>query len=589
MDKSLPIGFSDFERIISSNSYYVDKTSFIPKYLGSTIEKDTAVNLFTRPRRFGKSLFLSVLKSFLTPNYKDFNDLSSHIALFKDLDVYKDQEFCNRYMGKFPVVSISFKGAGTSTSYENSLRRILLRFSELADTLEFLNQYDLAEEDSDFLKLLKQAKTNANIKLDITILLSTICQIIFKYTKIKPIVLIDEYDVPLAKSFQTDYYQDFRQDYSDCLGNALKDCDYVHKAFITGCLRVTKESIFTGFNNFKVNSLTTFTDGSLFGFTQKEVEQMLKFYNLTEKADIFKTWYDGYRIAEEEIYCPWDVINYVSDCKSNADSYPLSYWNNSASSEILRNIFEKSPDQYVKEFPKLLEFKDIEVNLNEGLSYQEMAVSKNANQFWTLLFSTGYLTLAKSYNPNTKSSLKIPNLCVKKCFETLATWCFNSDNKSYQSTKNKLIEAFLKADDLLISQILNKLLLIAISYRDFSKNLDKEGYYQAFLNGVFSEGIEQDIYSYAPNYELGLGYADICIVKRENGDVTKAAIIELKHSKNIDTLNEDSKKGLKQIFDKKYHLGLFEKHDTLKSISCIGLAFNGKQCAVACKKATVNN
>ena len=158
MDKSLPIGFSDFERIISSNSYYVDKTSFIPKYLGSTIEKDTAVNLFTRPRRFGKSLFLSVLKSFLTPNYKDFNDLSSHIALFKDLDGYKDQEFCNRYMGKFPVVSISFKGAGTSTSYENSLRRILLRFSELADTLEFLNQYDLAEEDSDFLKLLKQAK-----------------------------------------------------------------------------------------------------------------------------------------------------------------------------------------------------------------------------------------------------------------------------------------------------------------------------------------------------------------------------------------------------------------------------------------------
>ena len=387
MAKVVPDGVSSYKDLQIGGAYYVDKTPYIKTILESASTKTRKVQLFTRPRRFGKTLFLSTLKHFLQPNYENPNDLSEHIRLFKDTAIYQDTEFCAKYMGKFPVISLSFKDiAPTEDTCEGTCYEIAKKFWLAVKEMPFIYKFDLTDDERGTLDSIQNLNKGNFVSSELNFWLLKLCLIIENHTKVAPIVLIDEYDVPLAKCYEKPYYEDFRKVYSALLGAALKDATHVTKAFITGCLRVTKESMFTGFNNFSVSSLSTQDLPDLCGFTEDEVNDLLEYFNFAHKKDVFKSWYDGYQIGDKEIYCPWDVVSYLSALVAITSVSPLPYWKNTGSLDLLKSIYAKSPDLYASDVAKLLNHEAIEKELDEGISFVDLATNNNPNYFWTLLF-----------------------------------------------------------------------------------------------------------------------------------------------------------------------------------------------------------
>ena len=578
MAKVVPDGVSSHKDLQIGGAYYVDKTPYIKTILESVSTKIRKVELFTRPRRFGKTLFLSTIEYFLSPNYSNPNDLSLHKKLFEDTEIFKDKEFCSQYMGKYPVISLSFKDTVPAIdTYESACYAIAQKFLVALKEMPFLYTLDLNEDERIFLDSIKFVNED-NLKInDLRFWLFNLCLLIENHTKVAPVVLIDEYDVPLAKCYQKPYYEKFKEVYSAILGAALKDAKHVTKAFITGCLRVTKESMFTGFNNFSVSSLSTQDLPDLCGFTEDEVNDLLEYFNFAHKKDVFKSWYDGYQIGDKEIYCPWDVVSYLSALVAIPSVSPLPYWKNTGSLDLLKSIYAKSPDLYASDVAKLLNHEAIEKELDEGISFVDLATNNNPNYFWTLLFSAGYLTVTDDYVYGSTSRLIIPNRCVYDCFKEIKDWSFSKNNTSFVNTRNKLLQALFEGDDEVAKQLIDKALIVATSFNEFGRNVEKEAYYQSFMNGIFVDVSENSDYTYASCYETGNGLADIVITAQSK----YAVILELKHALSKEDLAKAAETGLKQIFDKKYADGLFEKRFKLESIVCTGLSFFGKECCLS--------
>ena len=578
MAKVVPDGVSSYKDLQIGGAYYVDKTPYIKTILESVSTKIRKVELFTRPRRFGKTLFLSTIEYFLSPNYSNPNDLSLHKKLFEDTEIFKDKEFCSQYMGKYPVISLSFKDTVPAIdTYESACYAIAQKFLVALKEMPFLYTLDLNEDERIFLDSIKFVNED-NLKInDLRFWLFNLCLLIENHTKVAPVVLIDEYDVPLAKCYQKPYYEKFKEVYSAILGAALKDAKHVTKAFITGCLRVTKESMFSGFNNFSISSLSTQDLPDLCGFTENEVDGLLKYFNLTNQKDVFKSWYDGYHIGDKEIYCPWDVVSYLSALVAIPSVSPLPYWKNTGSLDLLKSIYAKSPDLYASDVAKLLNHEAIEKELDEGISFVDLATNNNPNYFWTLLFSAGYLTVTDDYVYGSTSRLIIPNRCVYDCFKEIKDWSFSKNNTSFVNTRNKLLQALFEGDDEVAKQLIDKALIVATSFNEFGRNVEKEAYYQSFMNGIFVDVSENSDYTYASCYETGNGLADIVITAQSK----YAVILELKHALSKEDLAKAAETGLKQIFDKKYADGLFEKRFKLESIVCTGLSFFGKECCLS--------
>ena len=580
MELRVPLGLSSFRKLKMRNAYYIDKTPFYKEILDSISNGATDTLLFTRPRRFGKILLLSSLEAFLSPNNEDPSDLSNHYELFKGTKILEDQKFCEEYMGKFPTILISLKDTESKIdTYEDACFQVAVKVQQAAEKLTRLfNSFELNPTELRHLKEVTELSEDNFSCSTFPYALGNLCYIINKYTKIMPIVLIDEYDVPLAKCYKKEYYEKFREFYSALLSNALKDCDYVTMGIITGCLRITKESIFTGFNNFAVSSLSTSDLPELCGFTESEVDQLLDYYHLSEKKNIFKEWYDGYRIGDKEIYCPWDVVNYIAACQKNYNSEPLPYWKNTASYSMLQDLYYKNASTYSPKIAALLQHKSIKQKIDEGMSFADLDNINDTSSFWTLLFSSGYLTLKSPYKTDVDSELIIPNKCVYDIFEQFENWSFSDQNNSYAKTRTTLIESLIEGKIRTAKNILEKTLMIATSYRDFGRNVNKEAYYQAFLNGMFVDYANNEIYSYTPSLETGNGVADIVITKNDE----QAVIIELKCAKSVDELDKMADTGLKQIIEKKYAEGLLNKQFSISSVTCIGLSFCGKECRLAC-------
>ena len=592
------IGTEYFEKFIqNAETYYVDKTRFIKEAIDNTV----ACALFTRPRRFGKTLWMTTLKSFLEIDPKHPGNTSKQDKLFKDLDIYKEKDFCREYMGQYPVLFISFKNAYMVTNYEAAIRTLGTEIALVSKEFDYLKKSSKlsTEDQKSFLQILNldtSTATTAEYETTVRASLKTLTYLLKKHFEKDVFLLIDEYDVPFAKLCNTSFYENFKSLYANMLSSALKTNSNLKKSIVTGCLKVAKESIFTDMNAFKAFGLTDDKFRTLLGFTKAEVEQMLAHFNLSSKFRTIKKWYDGYKIGGEEIFCPWDVSNYVLDLAENPKVKPKTYWIHSGSVDIVREIFARTPDLYSENFQKLVKRETIEVKLTEDLNYQILAkvnTSLNSDQdvaidtsaLWTLLFMTGYLTLAKRQTRNGLSTLCVPNECIAECLNDLLKWCFSTKNILFKKQVSPIVKALNCGDTESLENTLSNLLLGHVSIMDHAVKGPQENYYHGFLNGVLSQALQGLVLKYDSNIELGSGRADIAIVLKATNieQPPVGVIIEIKATKDIEKISDKTKEALDQIESKGYCKGLFGKNPRIKTINAYGIAFCDNDCGVAFK------
>ena len=585
--------FSDF---IENDCYYVDKTQYI-----KTIMKDrSATMLFTRPRRFGKSITLSMLQSFLEMNYENPSDKSKPIALFKDTEIFQDKEFCDKYMGQYPVIYLSLKEAFDIDGYENSLLKIYQVLGRFVQKFNFLTKCDkLTEDEQGTLKNILTLRTNkssiAQKKGVAEELIGNLTQYLYTYTGKKCIVLIDEYDVPLSKISHLDFYQNIRQFISNLFSAGLKNNEALEKGIITGCLRVAKESIFTGLNNFYSCGLDDYDYSKLFGFTKDEVKTMLSYYGLEDRYAEYQKWYDGYHIGDDDIFCPWDVISRTKAILVSPKLVPKSYWGGTGNIELVSKMFAKDPDSYADDLQKLLDGKSITVTLSSDINYEILGNSDDSNYFWSFLFSSGYLTYAKdpnhaeptvdadNSNQQKTVSLVVPNLSVRDELAKGISWCFTKANPRFIETLPELLFALKQNDPGCLEEYLQDTLATYVSIYDTQKGTDKESMYHAFLNGRLSALLNKSENKYASNTELGDGRADFSfLLKLENKPaVLKTGfIIEIKAAKSDEQMITLAKDAIEQVKEKHYAQGLLRNYPRLKEIRVFGIAFYKKDCRV---------
>ena len=584
----LPTGKQDFKTIVKQNYYFVDKT----KYIKSVFQDDSSqVLLITRPRRFGKTLTMNMFESFLSLNYDDPNDLSEHIELFKDKEIYKEKEFCEKFMGKYPVISITFKDV-KALNFKDAYEDLGELICDLSDKFLFLKDSPkLTENDKKaFAKLndldYLQNKRHLNAVKNS---LKKFISFLYKHFGQKVILLIDEYDVPLAKASQFNYYKEMVDLISALYSKALKDTDkYVQKAVVTGCLRVAKESIFTGVNNFKVNTIFSSRSAlsTIIGFTKEDTEAMLDYYNLSEYKSLVKTNYDGYNFNNHEMYCSWDVVSFCDDATQNDDGNITAncYWYHTGSTDVIRDFLGFISSDDADSMQTLVDGGSIKKNIHVNMNHEDLK-DHDSDDFWSLLAYTGYLTPAKGAIfdiDNEPIDLVIPNNSILKAFRKNILEYFSKD-KAQLAKANDIIKAIFdgKADDLKLA--LDSLLKGFISVRDFSSNDPKESYYQGFLNGVFSSQKDY-LENYASNKELGDGYADITFTST---DEKTAVIIEIKQTDNKFQKFKVAKLALEQIEHKDYYQDYLD-YDAVKNIYCFGICFSKKSCAVEFKNIKKN-
>ncbi|MBQ2268065.1 MAG: AAA family ATPase [Succinivibrio sp.] len=580
----LPTGKQTFKAFIKGNYYFVDKT----KYIKSVFQDDSSqVLLITRPRRFGKTLTMSMFEAFLSLNYDDPNDLSEHIELFKDKEIYKDKEFCDNFMGKYPVLSISLSRVYGNT-FEIAFERLADLINNLASNYSFLMESEaLSKDDKYKLSCLLDSKTLAEPKSLVAVgnSLFNLAQFLYKHFKQQCIVLIDEYDVPLAKAANQNYYKDMRDLISSMFGGVLKDGEqFVKKAVVTGCLRVAKESIFTGVNNFKVNTIFSSRSAlsTIIGFTKEDTEAMLDYYNLSEYKSLVKTNYDGYNFNNHEMYCSWDVVSFCDDAIQNDDGNITAncYWYHTGSTDVIRDFLGFISSDDADSMQTLVDGGSIKKNIHVNMNHEDLK-DHDSDDFWSLLAYTGYLTPAKGAIfdiDNEPIDLVIPNNSILKAFRKNILEYFTKD-KAQLAKASDIIKAIFDGKALDLSNALEDALAQYISVRDFSSSEPKESYYQGFLNGFFSSQKDM-LKGYASNAELGNGYADITF-KNKRKDL--AVIIEIKHANDEFQNQAKATEALEQIEKNKYVLN-YKNDGYVTKIFCYGICFNKKSCYVAFKE-----
>ena len=557
MQKKLPIGIENFEDMIKENYYYVDKTGLLKQLLN----EHGLVNLFTRPRRFGKSLNMSMLKYFF--------EIGNDQAIFEGLEISKDKELCDQYQGKFPVISVSLKGAKAG-NYEDA--KAMMKYIMAAESRRL---YDRMSGDKLSEKQKEQMKSLMSDNMKDTELMTALwilSSILKEYYGKKVIILIDEYDVPLDKAFENNYYNEMIILLRNMLKQSLKTNDNLYMAVLTGCLRIARESIFTGLNNFNIFSITDQYFDEYFGFTDKEVKEILQYYKVPEAFEQTKKWYDGYRFGNTDIYCPWDVINHCRALKVEPDATPQPYWINTSGNYIVKRFIEKANQQTRREIEQLIEGKAIQKEIRLELTYNELDIT--IENLWSVLFATGYLTQQGKPQGRTYS-LIIPNESIRQIFiEQIQEW-FKETTRKDENRLKDFCKAFEEGNAEAIEEQFNNYLMKTIRIRD-TFTTKKENFYHGVLLGLLSYDPDWYITS---NQESGDGFSDIMI---EAEQARIGIIIEVKYAENIKTLDKACQKALKQIKEKNYDQKLEE--EGYETILNYGIACYKKRCKVLVDK-----
>lgn len=556
----LPVGIDNFEKIRKEKFYYVDKTRLIEQIL----EQWGEVNLFTRPRRFGKTLNMSMLQNFF--------EIGADKTLFDGLYISGNQTLCEEYMGKFPVIFLSLKGVDGLTfeearqCFNEMVGREASRFSFLADSEQLTK-----DEKEMYLALVKicdgeYSMSGMNLRFSLKIL----SQLLYKHYGKKIVILIDEYDVPLDKAFQHGYYKEMVSLIRGIFGEALKTNNYLQFAILTGCLRVSKESIFTGLNNFKILSITDSRFDEQFGFTDEEVSRLLADYHLENHLNEMKEWYDGYHFGDKDVYCPWDVINHVDRLLGEPGAEPQSYWINTSGNDLVKRFIDKADKTTRNEIEKLIAGESIEKYIRMELTYDE--IDKSIDNLWSILFTTGYLT-QRGKPERGIYHLVIPNREVREVYILqIQEWFKNTVFHSTEPVK-ELLCAFENGAAGIIENRLNRILTKTISIFDTkARNEEKENFYHGILLGLLRCEPDWLIQS---NIESGDGFVDI-LIEPENPDA--GIIIELKYAQTYAGLEKACEKAMNQIRELRYDERL--RNEDRNDILAYGIAFCKKKCKV---------
>ena len=560
---NLPVGIENFEEIRQLGFYYIDKTRLIEQLLQGWGK----VTLFTRPRRFGKTLNMSMLKSFF--------EIDADKTLFDGLYISGNKELCAEYMGKYPVIFLSLKGVD-GLDFTTARRMLCAILKNELDRHYYLKTSDaLTDEDrTQFGKMLQE--TDENIEDSIRML----SKLLFKHFGQKAVILIDEYDVPLDKAFQNGYYKEMVSLIRGLFGQALKTNEFLQFAVLTGCLRISKESIFTGLNNFKVMSITDSRFDEQFGFTDKEVRKLLSDYGMDSHFDEIKEWYDGYHFGRADVYCPWDVINHVDHLRDDSDAKPQTYWINSSGNNLVRRLINRADSSTKDEIERLIAGEAVEKVIRLDLTYDE--IENSVDNIWSVLFTTGYLTkIGEVKLPDSESyayKLVIPNKEVREVFVLQIQEWFKAVVANENDTMKLLSRAILDKDEQQIERQLNIVMGRMISILDTKAPDDmKENFYHGLLLGLL-RGSNPD-WLIKSNRESGDGFSDI-LIKPEDPDA--GIIIEVKYAKEIKGLDAACDAAMAQIKDKRYDEAL--RDEDRCDILAYGIAFCRKRCRVVGEK-----
>lgn len=549
---SIPVGVSDFAEIRRNGYYYVDKSGLIGELLGTT---GTKVTLITRPRRFGKTLGMSMLESY-------FDIQKDNKTLFEGLEIANRHDLCTEWMNQWPTVFVSFRQVD-GLNFNSAYDMLTLVISELYKKHLYLLDSDKVDSfDKEIVKQLIQGTASAKDTKGSLMLLT---RLMYQQYGKPVILLIDEYDVPVAKANSNGYYEEML-DVMKGLMQALKDNQALCFAVITGCLKIAKESIFTGTNNFISDTITDSRLNEYFGFVQSEVDQILKDADVLDKAESIREWYDGYHFGDFDVYCPWDVMNYLLELQHNPKAKPVSYWKNTSDNAVIRSFIDYAGSNITGKLETLLAGGTIVQRVDENLTYDYLHSSEN--NLWSMLYLTGYLTKAREEDYNGKLAdgtvaLMIPNAEIKEIFETtVVKWFDDSTKKCDRST---LFDAVWNGDSGNLTKEMNALLRRTISYHDY-----KEDFYHAFLAGIFTGAG----YMVDSNKEHGEGRSDVVVYDSIN---SRVAVFEAKYTKSLDKLESECDAALQQIDDRMYAK---EYEDDYDQILCYGISFFKKRCMV---------
>lgn len=558
----LPVGIENFEEIRRNQYFYIDKTKLIEQLFDSLGK----VSLFTRPRRFGKTLNMSMLKSFF--------EIGTDPSLFGGLYISKNQNLCKQHLGQYPVIFLSLKGV-EGLSFSEARRRCIQlikreveRFYVLKDSQRLLDI-----DRKKYCQLLEMKDQPEEVDIIISSI-KTLSDLLYKHYGKKAVILVDEYDVPLDKAFQYGYYREMVHFIRGLLGEVLKTNDSLAFAVLTGCLRVSKESIFTGLNNFKILSITDTRFDEQFGFTDTEVRTLLSDYQMEDRFAEVKEWYDGYHFGNADVYCPWDVVNFVDRAKDDRDARPEAYWINTSGNELVKRFIDKANKTTKSEIERLINGEAIEKELRLELTYEE--IDQSIENLWSVLFTTGYLT--QTGKPKDGAyRLIIPNREVREVFRLQINEWFKKSIFSNTERLTAFWKAFEEGDTEGIEQYLNRILSNSISVFDTkARKEEKESSYHNLLVCILTGNADWLVKS---NVEAGEGFADIIV---ETDDPDAGIVVELKYTKNFDELKAASQKALDQIRDRRYQEYLL--NDDRKNIRLYGIAFCKKRCCAISEK-----
>ena len=560
----LPVGIEDFAEIRQAGFYYVDKTKFIEQLLDGWGK----VNLFTRPRRFGKTLNMSMLRYFF--------EIGADASLFDGLQIAENKKLCEEFQGKYPVIFLSFKNVEGLTFADAQYRLTELIAGE-AERFAFLAQSDKLTENEKSLYRGLTAVREGRYALAGEVLasaLQTLSKLLAKHYGQKTVMLLDEYDVPLDKAFQNGYYQEMVALIRGMLGQALKTNEFLQFAVLTGCLRVSKESIFTGLNNFKVLSITDNRFDEQFGFTDAEVKQLLAAYNLADHLEETKAWYDGYRFGAADVYCPWDVINHVDVLRSNPLARPQAYWINTSGNALVKRFIDMADKSTRNELERLVAGEAIEKHIRLELTYDE--IDSSIDNLWSVLFTTGYLT-QQGMTESGAYKLVIPNQEIREVYKLQIQEWFKKSIFANTAQLESFWQAFAEGDSEAVELFLNRTLSNSISVFDAKgRDAEKENSYHMLLVGLLAGKADWLVRS---NVEAGEGFADIIV---ETDDLDAGVIVELKYAPTMAAMEKSCEKALAQIHERRY--AAFLHNNGREKILLYGMSFCKKRCKVVVEK-----
>lgn len=553
--RRLPVGLENFHQVMKDNYYYVDKTGLISELL----RNGGMVNLFIRPRRFGKTLNMSMLEHFFS--------IEGDQSIFDGLEISKDTKLCEEHMGKYPVIFVSLKGINAG-SYDTAFRLAVETIKGVAKKAKFLETSDKLDdhEKSDYQTLLDKDMDEATLFLS----LKTLSELLEKHYETKVIVLIDEYDVPLAKAFENGYYDQMVFLIRNLLEQVLKTNNSLKFAVMTGCMRISKESIFTGLNNFTTFTITDVDFDEYFGFTHQEVHDLLTYYECTDKYESIKEWYDGYRFGNVNVYCPWDVVSYLRSLRADKEAIPQNYWVNTSGNAEVKEFIRQSKSATVKrEIERLMAGEIVTKTIRPELTYQDMYHS--IENIWSVLFTAGYLTQAGT-GDGQMYKLRIPNLEIREIFKTQIMEYFKESVEKDGDTLSRFCDALKNGEEENAEDIFESYLKKTISIRDtFVKKALKENFYHGILLGILGVKEEWSVFS---NQETGEGYSDI-LIETENSEM--AILMEVKYAHD-GNLAQACERALRQVEERKYDENLRESG--VNKILKYGIGCYQKRCKV---------